>query len=60
MATGHGTKGVHLGPVTGRTVAEYILGGCSKVPELLEAFLPERFSGESKPDFYAASQQVEE
>ncbi len=60
LATGHGTKGVHLGPLTGRTVAEYITGGCAQVPELLEAFLPERFSGESKPDFYAAGQRVEE
>lgn len=60
LATGHGTKGIHLGPVTGRTVAEYIRGGRSQIPELLEAFLPSRFSAESQPDFYAAGQRVEE
>ena len=60
LATGHGTKGVHLGPVTGRTVAEYITGGCAQVPQLLEAFSPERFPENSEADFYAASQRVEE
>lgn len=60
LATGHGTKGIHLGPVTGRTVAEYILGGCLRVPELLEIFLPDRFSEIGERDFYASSQRVEE
>ena len=60
LATGHGTKGVHLGPITGRTVSEYIIGGCAQVPELLEAFSPSRFSAESQPDFYAAGQRAEE
>ena len=60
LATGHGTKGVHLGPVTGRTLAEYVMAGCVQVPELLEAFSPARFSAESDPDFYAAGQRAEE
>ncbi len=64
LATGHGTKGVHLGPVTGRNVADYIIGGCAQVPELLEAFSPARFTdGSTKgsdQDFYAAGQRVEE
>ena len=60
LATGHGTKGVHLGPLTGRTVAEYILGGCVQVPELIEFFSPGRFAGAAEADFYASSQRVEE
>ena len=60
LATGHGTKGIHLGPVTGRTVAEYILGGCMRVPELLEIFQPGRFNEAVEGDFYASSQRVEE
>ena len=60
LATGHGTKGVHLGPITGRTVAQYILGGCNKVPEEITAFSPSRFAGVAESDFYASSQRVEE
>jgi len=60
LATGHGTKGIHLGPVTGRTVAEYILGGCGRVPELLEIFSPERFLDVAEGEFYSSSQRVEE
>ena len=60
LATGHGTKGIHLGPVTGRNVAEYVLGGCLQVPELIEFFSPARFAGAAEADFYASSQLVEE
>ena len=60
LATGHGTKGIHLGPITGRTVADYILGGYGQVPELMQAFLPERFSRVGDEDYYASSQRVEE
>jgi glycine oxidase len=60
LATGHGTKGVHLGPITGRIVAQYILGGCNQVPEEIEAFLPLRFAEVAESDFYASSQRVEE
>ena len=60
LATGHGTKGIHLGPITGRTVAQYILGGCDQVPEEITAFLPSRFAGVAESDFYASSQRVEE
>ena len=60
LATGHGTKGIHLGPITGRTVAQYVAGGCDRVPEEMKAFLPERFVGAGEADFYASSQQVEE
>ena len=60
LATGHGTKGVHLGPITGRTVAQYILGGSDTLPEEMTAFSPDRFSGVDESDFYASSQRVEE
>ena len=60
LATGHGTKGVHLGPLTGRTVAEYILGGCVQVPEIIEFCSPGRFASAAEADFYASSQRVEE
>ena len=60
LATGHGTKGVHLGPVTGRTVAEFILGGSQRVPALIESFSPSRFSAVAEADFYASSQTSEE
>ena len=60
LATGHGTKGIHLGPITGRTVAQYILGGCDQVPEEITDFSPHRFSGVTESDFYASGQRVEE
>jgi len=44
LATGHGTKGIHLAPITARMIADYITGGRpgSEIPA--EAFLPERFA----------------
>ncbi len=60
LATGHGTKGIHLGPITGRTVAQFVLGGCARVPEAMEPFLPGRFTGLGEADFFASSQGVEE
>ena len=60
LATGHGTKGVHLGPITGRNVAQYILGGCDQVPEGIIDFSPSRFSGVAESDYYVSSQRVEE
>ena len=60
LATGHGTKGIHLGPITGRTATQYILGGCDQVPEEIIAFLPRQFAGVAEADFYASSQRVEE
>jgi glycine oxidase len=60
LATGHGTKGVHLGPITGRTVADYILGGKGQVPELMQAFLPGRFSQVADEEYYSSSQRVDE
>ena len=59
LATGHTTKGIHLGPLTGRIVAEYLAGGSKDVPAMMRPFLPERFSGLAQ-DFYASSRMVEE
>ena len=60
LATGHGTKGVHLAPVTARIVADYVLNGASDAMPGLEAFLPARFIANESLDFQAASHRVEE
>ena len=60
LATGHTTKGIHLGPITGRVIADYIMGGCVKVPEDIEAFLPGRFAGRATADFHASGRLVDE
>lgn len=44
LATGHGTKGIHLAPITGRMIADYVLRGRVEPPVPAEAFLPERFA----------------
>jgi glycine/D-amino acid oxidase-like deaminating enzyme len=54
LATGHTTKGIHLGPITGRIVADYILQGCNQVPEEMTSFLPDRFAGHAAADFHAS------
>ena len=60
LATGHGTKGVHLAPVTARIVADYVLNGASDAMPGLDAFLPARFVADESLDFQAASHRVEE
>ena len=60
LATGHGTKGIHLGPITGRTVAKFILEGCGQAPEDMKPFSPGRFASVGEEDFYASSQKAEE
>ena len=59
LATGHTTKGIHLGPLTGRIIAEYISGGRKRMPSEMEIFLPDRFANIAG-DFYASSRMVEE
>jgi glycine/D-amino acid oxidase-like deaminating enzyme len=44
LATGHGTKGIHLAPVTARMVAELILRGRNLEKVSAEAFSPTRFT----------------
>jgi glycine/D-amino acid oxidase-like deaminating enzyme len=41
LATGHGTKGIHLAPVTARIVCDTIITG--QPSPKYDAFLPERF-----------------
>ena len=60
LATGHTTKGIHLGPITGRVIADYIRSGSAKVPEEIETFLPERFAGLPTADFHASGRLVDE
>ena len=60
LATGHTTKGIHLGPITGRVVADYILHGRTEVPVDMEAFLPSRFGDHSDAEFRASARRVEE
>lgn len=60
LATGHTTKGIHLGPITGRVIAEQILDGSTSVPVDMDAFLPGRFSDSAHADYYASGQAVEE
>ncbi len=45
LATGHGTKGIHLAPITAHLIADYVLRGASFQAEVdPTAFLPERFA----------------
>ena len=60
LATGHTTKGIHLGPSTAKAVTEYIQGGCKQVPASIELFLPERFAGMVDADFQTAGLNVDE
>jgi len=60
LATGHTTKGIHLGPSTAKSVTEYIQGGCTQVPSSIELFLPERFAGMTQADFQTAGLNVDE
>jgi glycine oxidase len=60
LATGHTTKGIHLGPITGRIIADYILKGATDMPINMGPFLPARFTDFCHADFYASSQKVEE
>jgi len=60
LATGHSTKGIHLGPITGRVVSDYIQSGCVRMPEGTQAFHPDRFSAASEIDFHASGQLVDE
>ena len=60
LATGHTTKGIHLGPSTAKAVTQYIQGGCKQVPSSMELFLPDRFAGMTETDFQTAGLNVDE
>ena len=60
LATGHTTKGIHLGPVTGRIIADYICRGSTKVVSDMRQFLPDRFADFTDADFLPAARATDE
>ena len=60
LATGHTTKGIHLGPVTGRIIADYICRGSTQAVSDMSEFLPDRFADFTDSDFIVAAQSAEE
>jgi glycine oxidase len=60
LATGHATKGIHLAPITGKVIADYILRGKTDVSADMDAFLPSRFTGSETHDYQSAGERVEE
>lgn len=60
LATGHTTKGIHLGPITGRIIADYISRGSTGAVSDMGEFLPDRFAGFADADFLSAAQAAEE
>ena len=60
LATGHTTKGIHLGPITGRIITDYISHGSTQVVSDMSEFLPDRFADFADADFLPATQAMEE
>ena len=60
LATGHTTKGIHLGPVTGRIITDYIRHGSTAAVSDMTEFLPDRFADFAASDFLVAAQSAEE
>ena len=60
LATGHTTKGIHLGPITGRIIADYICRGATEVVSDMTEFLPDRFADFDDSDYLAVAQTVDE
>lgn len=60
LATGHGTKGIHLAPITGRIIADYVAGQEPGVSFDMTPFLPARFANLQAPDFGEAADNTEE
>ena len=60
LATGHTTKGIHLGPITGRIIADYVCRGSTDVVSDMSEFLPDRFADFTDADFLVAAQTVDE
>ena len=60
LATGHTTKGIHLGPITGRIIADYICRGSTDAVSDMVEFLPDRFADFADADFLPDGQTVEE
>jgi hypothetical protein len=51
---------IHLGPIAGRIIADYIFESSTDALTNVETFLPDRFANLSLVDFYASGQRVEE
>ena len=60
LATGHTTKGIHLGPVTGRIIADYVCRGSTRLVSDMREFLPDRFADFSDADFLPAARATDE
>ncbi len=60
LATGHTTKGIHLGPVTGRIITDYVRQGPTEAVSDMSEFLPDRFADFADADFLTAAEAVEE
>ena len=60
LATGHTTKGIHLGPITGRIIADYICRGSTMVVSDMREFLPDRFADFTDADFLPAARATDE
>ena len=60
LATGHTTKGIHLGPITGLIIADYICRGSTSVVSDMGQFLPERFADFTDADFLPAARATDE
>ena len=60
LATGHTTKGIHLGPITGKIIADFICRGSTEVVRDMSEFLPDRFADFDDADYLAVAQNVDE
>ena len=60
LATGHATKGIHLGPATGRIIADYVRHGTTRVVSDMVEFLPDRFADFTGADYLPAARSVDE
>ena len=60
LATGHTTKGIHLGPITGRIITDYVCCGATQAVSEMDEFLPDRFADFADADFLPSAQAVEE
>ncbi len=60
LATGHATKGIHLGPITGRIIADYVCRGETQAVSDMSEFGADRFGDYSVGDFVVAAESVEE
>ncbi|MBI3964911.1 MAG: FAD-binding oxidoreductase [Chloroflexi bacterium] len=58
LATGHGTKGIHLAPATGKIIADLVLRGSTDVDAPLEPISPARFTGREPSGATAPLEEV--